>query len=333
MGLVNIKYKEIIINYSNNTLIVIDFDNAYFIKLGKKGAYEHDCIHNNRLRFGYDYISIENLQTLNWEGINADISSNFPGKKKKGTRTKVIKEITKILTSTTNDLWTTYHGTKLYWTKFNFEEINEDKLFVHNSRYCDLPDGWKSTDINNKPLYLSEIPGEIAKTRGYQGTICNAEKQALNHLINDIPSKQLENIRHTRLELIKSVSKGLGKLHQKDNELLTDLIFKASGLKRISSLGENLKFIDLELIDFLTGDRYLVQVKARSNLRDLIFYRDEFRKHSKDYRKMYYFVYNPSRDLLEYSDDNTDFLLMLPNQIAEKVVEFGLIDWLMHKIW
>ena len=61
--------------------------------------------------------------------------------------------------------------------------------------------------------------------------------------------------------LVVSLVPIVQKLHRKDLELLTDLIFRQSGWNRIGVTGGTTKDIDLDLLSPLTGERIAVQIK------------------------------------------------------------------------
>jgi len=95
-------------------------------------------------------------------------------------------------------------------------------------------------------------------------------------------------------------------------------------------LGENMKFADLELEDAITGDRYQVQIKSEATLSDFEKYSAEF--DNEGYRKLYFVVHSPSRNLQRIKEHRSDVELILPNRLSEMAVNLGLVEWLMCRI-
>jgi hypothetical protein len=92
-----------------------------------------------------------------------------------------------------------------------------------------------------------------------------------------------------------------------------------------------MKYVDMELEDPITGDRYQVQVKSQSTLKEFKEYSKQFSE--KVYRKLYFVVHSPDISLAHVDwqeQDNVE--LLLPKRISEMVIDLGLINWLMKKI-
>ncbi|MDQ7839015.1 MAG: hypothetical protein RDU59_11070 [Thermodesulfobacteriota bacterium] len=119
-------------------------------------------------------------------------------------------------------------------------------------------------------------------------------------------------------------------MHWKDFETLVDLLFRQSGWRRITMVGESMRYVDLELEDPITYDRYQVQVKSQANLSDFVKYANDFG--NAGYRKLYFAVHTPGKDLVRHDSDNSETQLLLPNRLAEMAVDLGLVNWVLSKI-
>ena len=58
----------------------IEFDNAYYVKLGRKGAWEETSIAENIIRIGWDKQSIEDINQKNWEVIENQLRQEISNK-------------------------------------------------------------------------------------------------------------------------------------------------------------------------------------------------------------------------------------------------------------
>lgn len=305
----------------------IDFRNAYYIKLGSGGKYEVPSIQENKLRFGWDSWPIEEINQRNWEALKEKYQHNY---KNKGAATMDINALRKLVESTRDDIWITFHDSHLWWCQVEETEVFEDNI----SRYRKVVGKWSNCDIHDHPLIINQIPGSISKIQRFQGTACNVGKREVDdlaRLLNDQPSEAFQKISKAKETLKEEVEKGLTRLHWKDFETLVDLIFRSAGWRRTSVVGETMKYVDIMLEEPVTGDLYQVQVKSAASDDDFEEYTQRFSPGS--FRKLYFVVHSPTQKLANYSgviDENVE--LILPERLAQMVVEFGLVDWLLKKI-
>lgn len=301
----------------------VDIRNAYYIKLGRKGEWEESSLRENKIRIGWNQTSSEDINNGNWAKIRKELGR---GSKDKGTATRDYHALRWIAESTPDDVWISFHSSRLWWCKPGKAEILEDKT----SKYRKVAGKWQSQDIHNAPLIINQIPGTLSKLQGFRGTICRVkEVDDLRRLLNDQPSEAFRAITKATQNLTTEIEQGLRTLHWKDFETLVDLIFRGAGWRRTSLLGETMKYVDLELEEPITGDLYQVQVKSRASLAEFKEYADNFA--GAGFRKLYFVVHTPTGD---WSDNRhaANIELLLPEQVAQMVVEFGLTNWLLKKV-
>lgn len=303
----------------------IEFDKAYFIKLGKAGEWEKSSIEEGKIRIGWVDQSLKDINEGNWTLIKRQLSERLHGE---GAVTRDLNSLITICESTSDDVWITFYESKLWWCR-----VGENRIYEHSvSKYRKVKGRWKDTDVDGNLLLVNRIPGTISKVQGFRGTQCSVrEIEDLKRLLNNQPSSEFLEISNAKNSLVRAVEKGLTKLHWKDFETLVDLVFRQSGWHRITTLGKTLKYVDLELEDPITGDLYQVQVKSKATLADFENYAKRFS--DKGYRKLYFVVHSPEKRLTTY--DNTgekNIELLLPNRLAGMIVDLGLSNWLMGKI-
>ena len=166
----------------------------------------------------------------------------------------------------------------------------------------------------------------------FSGTICGFDEDQvgdLRRLLNNEQSNSFQAISRAKETLTKQVEGGLSPLHWKDFEILVDLVFRNAGWRRVSCVGETMKYVDMELEELITGDRYQVQVKSDATLADFMRYANGF--NDADFRKLYFVVHNSQEKWANVPEfDNVE--LILQERLAEMVVDFGLVKWLLTKI-
>lgn len=303
----------------------ISFKNAYYIKLGRNGKWEKSSIKENRLRIGWGKQTLKDINNGNWSAIKKQLQREVADK---GTATRDCNALKIICESTDNDIWITFHASHIWWCTAGKKHIYKDSV----SKYRNVAGRWRNHDINGQPLLTNQIPGTLSKLQGFRGTICKVkETDDLYRLINNLQSSEYVAILHSKENLVRHVENGIHRIHWKDFETLTDLLFTQSGWRRISTIGETMKYVDMELEDPITGDLYQVQVKSKAGLSDLKKYAKEFK--TGKYRKFYFVVHSPDARLSQYNlPEESNVEILFPRRIAEMVVDLGLLNWLMKKI-
>lgn len=302
----------------------INFDNAYYIKLGRYGKWEESSISESKLRIGWSQQYLGDINHGKWEVIREQLSRKLSNK---GEVTRNLNALRLICDSTSQDVWITFHASRLWWCKVDSVGVLED----HISKYRKVVGSWSDRDIHGNLLLINRIPGELSKIQGFRGTACRVkELETLRRLLNDEPSPEYNEIEGSRTALIHSIEKGIKKLHWKDFETFVDLLFRESGWRRLSMIGETMKYADLELEDPITRDLYQVQVKSRATLADFENYSKQFSGHG--YRKLYFVVHSPNPKLARCQGYSPHVELVLPHRLSEMAVDLGLVSWLMNRI-
>jgi len=298
--------------------------NAYYVKLGRNGIWEDSSIKKRILRIGWSKQTLSDINKGSWNIIQKQLEDEIPDK---GTATRDCRALRMLCESTAEDIWVTFHASHLWWCKVAEKRIFEDKV----SKYRKVED-WYCKDIFGTSLLINQIPGRISKLQGFRGTICKVkEVEELTGLINRQYSSEFVAITHSRVDLCRHVEKGLRRLHWKDFETLVDLLFRATGWRRVSVLGENMKYLDIELEEPINGEMYQVQVKSSALLRDFQEYAKKFQ--SEKYRKLFFVVHTPDKKLIEMPNQKDNPVqLVLPGRLAEMVVDLGMVAWLLNKI-
>lgn len=303
----------------------VEFRNAYYIKLGRAGCWEVDSLHTSRLRFGWRNQSVSQISEGQWESIGVQLRNEHPGKPQVATND--LNRLRDIALSTSEDIWITFHGAKLWWTRLSPRPVEED----HISKYRTTLDGWHEKSERSKLLVANELPGKIAQLQGFRGTVCRVSEQALlRRVLEGSRSELASRIATRRAALCSELGRAITELHWKDYETLVDLVFRHAGWVRVSVLGQQAKAYDLELREPITDDRYVVQVKSRANRADLDQTIGEFSP--ADYRKVFFVVHSPSPDLANAMDVPSHVEIVDPMHLANLALAAGLSSWLEEKV-
>jgi hypothetical protein len=305
--------------------------NAYYVKLGRGGAWADDSLQNGIIRIGWKNQTLDDIN--NWRE-SAIRETELRSREKDGVTTAKsaitndTRALSKIVHSTPEDVWTTFHGPYMWWCRVGTDGIQQDAI----SKYRTVAGQWSKCDIEDKPLIINQLPGRLAMKQRFSGTICGFDEDQLDdlrRLLNRETSEESQAILKAKESLTKLVENGLALLHWKDFEILVDLVFRNAGWRRVSCVGETMKSVDMELEEPITGDRYQVQVKSDATMADFTEYADKF--DGSDFRKLYFVVHNPKEKWIN-APTYDDVELVLQERLAQMVVDFGLVNWLLEKI-
>ena len=299
-------------------------NNAFYVKLGRNGIWEKSSLTESVIRIGWREQKIADINQGKWDKIQRNLEQEMGDK---GAATRDCRALRMLCESTPNDVWITFHANHLWWCRVAEARVYEDTV----SKYRKV-NKWFSHDIFGNPLLITAIPGSIAKLQGFRGTICRVgQVEDLTRILNRQHSSEYVAILHSKDELSRHVERGIRRLHWKDFEILVDLVFRASGWRRVSVLGETMNYADIELEDPITGEMYQVQVKSAAALRDFRDYCTRFS--GGKYRKLFFVVHSPDKKLAEHPQNDIDSVaLITPARLAQMVVDLGLVNWLMNKI-
>jgi hypothetical protein len=308
----------------------IAFRNAYYIKLGRGGSWEKDSISHSLLRIGWSKQTIDDINAGRWIEIEQQLRAEHADKPQQVATTD-LNRLRDIAQSNSNDIWITFHGAKLWWARLASSGVEQDKI----SKYRRVQGAWSDKSLKGQSLNTAELPGKLAQLQGFRGTVCRVSEEELLRrvLVGDRSPIALEISAH-RKHLADAAKRAIEQLHWKDYETLVDLVLRDTGWIRVSILGQQVKGYDLELREPITQDKYLVQVKSRASLKDLMesvaqFFPDST---SGDYKKIFFAVHTPAKDLLDTTDIPDCVELIPPQQLADLVIDAGLSRWLEEKV-
>ncbi len=303
---------------------------VHYIKLGEGGLWERTCFAEGTLRGGYYEVAPELPLNRDFEGIRQVYLSEG---KDASTATRFANELLKFYTAGDEDLWVTFSGGLMHWAIAEGPVVylgSDKRSFPDGSSYRRTKTGWHSTSLDGKALRMSELSGRVTKTSGYRGTICDFNTWEQNYILRKIQDQRIEEVTEamaTKSALLSSCSTLIKLLPWVDFEQLVDLIFARTGWQRVGALGGDQKTSDLELIQPMTGERAIVQIKSSTTQKELTQYAQEF---SRMEANKYFYVWHTCKT--DLSVDDPKVILMGPKELAQHTLNSGLFDWLLTKI-
>lgn len=296
--------------------------NALFIKLGRSGSWEKECLEKGILRFGYKETPFDAALSGDWETVR---QFWLQARQDEGVATRDVVQIRHFFTAGGHTPWITFSGVLLWWC-FAKPEIKKHR--DRKGTYRETADGWHNADVKGQKLYYNKLSGNLLKVQSFRGTIC--EVKAFNYLVQKLNGKlphEVEEAVQVENQMVQKLISLMQLLSWQDFELLVDLVFTNTGWRRTGQVGKTQKTIDFALILPTTGERAFVQVKSYAGKGDLADYVNQL-KDSDAYERMF-FVWH-SGDVGDVEENNV--VLIGPERLARMVFDAGLTSWLRDKV-
>lgn len=303
----------------------IEFAGAFYIKLGRTGVWESDSIETGKLRLGWRHQSVEDINADRWDRIEQQLRDEHR-EKPGGVATTDLNALRMIAESSNEDAWVTFHKAKLWWTRLT-GPVEEDAV----SKFRRTAAPWSDRAASGRLLVATELPGKISQLQGFRGTACRVHHvDLLRRILGGTRSALATAISDGLASLSRHLAQAIRELHWNDFETLVDLVFRDAGWVRVSVLGHHAKAYDLELREPITGNRYLVQVKSRAGVAELR--RTAACSSPEDFRRVFFVVHSPERDLATAADIPEYVELVPPERLGELAMHAGLAGWLEDKV-
>jgi hypothetical protein len=299
-----------------------------YIKLGAGGAFARDCFEANEIGLAFNAVPHPPCAAGDWEAVRQILLGEG---KTPSVAASHLRELRAFYELGADTLWITFAEGKLWWAFAAPGVIWRGEAQLPRRRK--LIGGWRCTDIGGACLAMARLSTRLTKVAAYRATICKVEEEDyLLRKINAEPDPLIAAASRAQAELEAIAQRLIRKLHEKDFEVLVDLIFAASGWRRISVLGETEKDIDLMVEQIATGEKAFVQVKSAATPAVLADYIERYRAYG-DVQRFVLACHSPSSALARQADDQpADIALWLTDTLARKAIRAGLFDWLIERV-
>ncbi len=294
---------------------------AYFIKLGRAGEWEAECLRDEILRLGFVETPPGLCAEGNWEQVRnfwQELHGNA------GVATRYTRQIRSFYEADEHTVFITFVGGLLRWCR----PAGPVERLEDGGHWRRTVDGWRSTSVGNVPLTTDRLSGHLLMVQMFEGAICRVS--ALDYLLrklNDQPSPQAAAAIDAENALVKGLIELMRLLTWQDFELLVDLAFTNSGWRRVSVVGRSQQTVDLELVLPTTEERAFVQIKSEASNDNLERYVHELRG-SSAYDRMFFVWHTGNVNAVQMDGKVT---LVGPDRLARMVMDAGLSSWLRAK--
>lgn len=295
---------------------------AYFIKLGQGGEWETESLEQGVIRFGYWETPHELCTPGAWEKVR-----DFWAERRRdaGAATRDMKQIRAFYESDDTSIFITFANGLLYWCR----PVGAVEVLPDKTRLRKTLNGWSSRSLGGVSLSSDRISGHLQKVQMFRGTICQVkQREYLLRKLNDDLSPEVLHAEEAERKMITAIVGLLRLLTWQDFELLVDLVFSASGWRRVGMVGRAQKTVDLDLVLPSTGERAFAQIKSHANGADLLDYTSRFEQAAL-YDRMFFVWHTGSVP----ANTETDGLTIVgPERLAQMCLDAGLATWLREKV-
>lgn len=140
---------------------------SYFIKLGKGGEWERDCLDEGTMRFGYSETPTELCDKADWSAVQ-----RFWHEKRgdAGTATRDATQIRIFYESTPDSIFVTFYGGAMHWC----QPDGPIEVLPDGTRLRKTVSGWSNKSINGNLLATDRLAGFLLRVQHFRGTICSS---------------------------------------------------------------------------------------------------------------------------------------------------------------
>lgn len=298
-----------------------------YIKLGGGGRWEQECLEKGIIRIGFGTARGDRFllcQSRKWEELAESFIAEGNNKR---TASRFTKELRLFFEDDGAILWITFMKERLYWGLV--ESAPAEPHADGDGVWRRVRGGWRGTDFHGNPLSKGRLSGALTKLAAYRGTSCDVDvAEYVVRRINGLKMPAVERALAALQELHSSVLALMRMLTPQDFELLVDLVFTASGWRRVGVVGRTQDTLDIDLLLPSTGERAFVQVKSKTTSTELAEYVAKLGERADLYSRMFYVYHSGDPSM----PDDRRVTLIGPEQLAALVVDTGLAGWLVEKV-
>jgi hypothetical protein len=298
-----------------------------YIKFGRAGGWVDVSLERAELHFGHGKISHEMALVGDREAIK---QMRIDQGRDTRAAAEDAREIVDFYHLGSDCLWITFARDHLWWTFAEPKVIWLGTGNGHGERVRKSIGGWRSTDINGRPLKTNTLSTKLTKVASYRRTICAVDAQEyLLRRINGVEEPLIAKSVQARDALLAAITEAIASLHWADFETLVDVIFARSGWHRASALGGSQKLIDVVLEQPTTSERAAVQVKSSASQKTLDRYVDLVDEEGTFSRS--FFICHSPKGSLEPPAGRNDIHVWCESEVATAALRLGLADWIIEK--
>jgi hypothetical protein len=236
-----------------------------YVKNGQESKWWPAAKAGGQIHLGWWFIPRELLRKRDLPGIKTCIQGHY---KNPGSASADFNAIKLVLENPSRHIWVTFEDGCLWWCTVRdgiTVNLDEGKKETEGSFWLTCNRPWSNHSLGGRPLARSDLPGTVGAVAGFRATICEPKGSPdILRVIQDKKNPDAVAVTQTREAYIAAVGKLIAQLHDRDFELLIDLILARTGWTRLAKLGGVTEGIDIEAENAAANEIAFVQVKSRA---------------------------------------------------------------------
>ena len=196
-----------------------------YVKNGRRGQWWQAAKENGQVHLGWKSIPRELLLGPDYPRIEKILRAQY------GTRpgaTQDFNALRDLLDAPSKHVWVTFEDGCMWWcTVRDGATVNPDGESTKKGNFwlvCDRP--WSKHSLGvGKLLAISDLPGTVTTTAGFQGTVCTPKDwQAILRILQQGKDPDAAKAAKARSDYERAILQVVKRLSPKDFEQLIDLI-------------------------------------------------------------------------------------------------------------
>lgn len=300
-----------------------------YVKNGEKGRWWPVAKKLNQIHLGWRSIPHKLIESADFAAIQPLLAAQYGNKP---GATQDFNMLRTLLDRPSQHLWVTFEEGSMWWcTAQDIVQTNNsgDESLGNFWLTCDRP--WSNRSLGGRLLAMANLPGSVTTTAGFRATVCEpGGAREMLRIIHDEEDPDVATAAKARKAYEKAVEEILGRLRERDFELLIDLILGRTGWVRLAKLGGTTEGVDIEVENVAANEIAFVQVKSVAVQATLDDYVRRFDARRERYDRMIFAVHSPQGPLR--APEGKPVQVWTRPHIAMLVVQLGLADWAASKI-
>jgi len=298
------------------------------ITLGPGGGWAKAALKTGTVHVGFDAVPHALCLAGDWAGV---VRALMAAGQSTAQAKAALREIRDFYTLGADCLWITVTDGSLWWAFADPAVVwLGPSTAVRGTRLRRTRGPWRNTDLQGRPLRIDELSPRLTRIAADRRTICAvAAADDLVRRINGREAPTLARARAARTAMIAAAEAMIAELRWTDFEALVELIFTASGWRRLARRGSAQQDTDRVLEDLTSGETAAVQVTPRADRAVLAACVERFETAGVCDR-LFFICHAPAGAL--DAPENGKVQVWTCTQLAERALRAGLYDWLMERM-
>jgi hypothetical protein len=304
-----------------------------YVKNGAGGQWWGVAKTTGQIHLGWQIIPDGLLRAAELVQIEALIRKEFGAKR---GATQDFNALRTLLDHPSQHVWVTFEDGCMWWcTVHDGIETDPDGESSDRTRghfWLTCATAWTDYSMSGqRHLVMTDLPGLVTTTSGYQGTVCEPKgAREILRIIRNEEDLDAHAAAVARQAYEEAIAKLVTRLGEKDFEVLVDLILSRSGWARLAKVGGATEGIDIEVENASADEIAFVQVKSSATQATLDDYVSRFNERRDHYQRMIFAVHSSSGNITPPSGQPVQ--VWDGKQIARLVVKLGLGDWVATRL-